>query len=155
MPEFLCSAKTSNAPLGVSTVDHATACADECPHCNPMQRKHPGRRNSFSLRCLSICGIRSHVLATGLRQAIALKLKSSRLVVQRNKAAWIHADQTKAGSDFQTSLNETALKCAARSSRKASRSHIHFPRQSHRDYWWALLDLNQRPTDYESAALTN
>jgi hypothetical protein len=22
-------------------------------------------------------------------------------------------------------------------------------------YWWALLDLNQRPKDYESSALTN
>jgi hypothetical protein len=26
---------------------------------------------------------------------------------------------------------------------------------SHLIYWWALLDLNQRPKDYESSALTN
>ncbi len=37
----------------------------------------------------------------------------------------------------------------------SSRMLLPFPAAVNVEIWWALLDLNQRPTDYESAALTN
>src|ERR1019366_2413650 len=37
---------------------------------------------------------------------------------------------------------------------KASRFLYAVPRRKPLDFWWARLDSNQEPTDYESAALT-
>ena len=71
--------------------------------------------------------------------------------------AQIHQVKIDRDSEIRAWVGGVARICFLGDHKVAKTANLWFPNQRYAPFerWWALQDLNLRPTDYESAALTS